>query len=111
MAIRSKIQAGLNTFSPICESSPAPPPTTKSQRRRRTEPQTKRTSISATDPDIYKCLQQAKRVDIERGADDGKVIEVIEGLSGDEAVVASPTSAVSDGVAVEVVKAQAAAGP
>jgi len=56
-------------------------------------------------------LQQAKRVDIERGADDGKVIEVIEGLSGDEAVVASPTSAVSDGVAVEVVKAQAAAGP
>lgn len=52
----------------------------------------------------------AKRVNIKCGADDGKIVEVIEGLSGDEAVITSLTSAIADGAPVTVTGAPATAG-
>lgn len=50
----------------------------------------------------------ARRVNIKIGADDGKVVEVVEGLSGTEDVIVSAVGAIVDGAPISAAAAPAA---
>lgn len=44
----------------------------------------------------------ARRIDVKTGADDGRFIEIISGLSGSEPIIANAPGSVSDGTAVQI---------